>query len=481
MTRRVAVIGAGCSGVLVCNELSKHGKGACISEVVLYESSGRFGPGLPYGEDSTDDTFILNMAASLLGISADHPGGFLQWLRAQSDSALAHANDYVARRKMGEYLSAQLKLAAQSMEAQGMSLRMLASEVVNLERAPGGYLLQTSEGSEFFDYVVLAIGHLRKRTPFPQSDRYFANPYHDLSRIRTRIGPGSRVGVMGTKLTAVDMAILLDGLNVGEIHIYSNSGRLPLVRGVIPEDLPAIEHGEPQASSIAGFMRWFRKLHTYENEYDGFLSRIDPASRLRREIQAAGRIRDWQLWLDATKTRIDQCWQELDSTQKRRFYRKYQGIWMSYRHPMPIENARKIEALLRSDRLEIHCGYKATRLGQDGTILVDVKGRTLTLDYVIDATGFSGNLARLDSSLIERLLDQALIKQCPYGGISVDLATLLVEGEPGLYAMGPLTQGSLFYVSAIERLALHANAIASHLVRSPKAGAPSTSTEQPVA
>jgi len=39
----------------------------------------------------------------------------------------------------------------------------------------------------------------------------------------------------------------------------------------------------------------------------------------------------------------------------------------------------------------------------------------------------------------------------------------MVDGESGLYALGPLTQGSLFYVSAIERLSLHAKTIASHL------------------
>ena len=463
MTKRVAVVGAGCSGVLVCNELSEHCKSAGISEIVLYEGSGRFGPGLPYGEDSTDDVFILNMAAALLGVDTSEPDGFLQWLIEQAHLPSVSANDYVPRRKMGEYLSAQLQVAAQRMKAQGMSLRMMASEVVNLERAPGGYRVHTSDGSEIFFNVVLAVGHLRKRTPFPNSDRYFANPYHELRQMRARIGPGARVGILGTKLTAIDMSILMDSIEVGEIHIYSNSGRLPLVRGVIPTAPPSIEHGKLPPDSIAGFLRWFRRLHTYESEYKGFLGHLDPASRLNHEIQAASRVRDWQLWLDATKTHIDRYWQQLDSNQKRRFYRKYQGLWMSYRHPMPIENARKIKAMLQKGNLSIHGGYKATRLGRDGTIFVDVKDGTLTLDYAIDATGFSGNLARLDAPLIERLLDQALIKQCPHGGIAVDPTTFMVDGESGLYALGPLTQGSLFYVSAIERLSLHAKTIASHL------------------
>jgi uncharacterized NAD(P)/FAD-binding protein YdhS len=52
------------------------------------------------------------------------------------------------------------------------------------------------------------------------------------------------------------------------------------------------------------------------------------------------------------------------------------------------------------------------------------------------------------------------------GGIGINSATHEVSGQPGLYAIGPLTQGVLLYVSAMEQLALHADRIANHLLSS---------------
>jgi len=463
---KVVVIGAGCSGVLVCRQLGLHGAKAGISEVVLYDMSGRFGPSLPYGQDTTIDQFILNMATSLLGVDAQRPDGFLHWIRRETDQQ-ASSDSYVRRSLMGRYLASELQKAQEQLVSDGARLRRVAQTVHDIERTNSSYTIHTQDGRETgFETVILAVGHLKKRTPFPASPRYFANPYHDLDRLRASISPDSRVGILGTKLTAIDMAILLGSIGVSRIHIYSNSGRLPLVRGALPSDFPCIHQDEISATTMAGFLHWFRRHRQYSREYDGLFGSLDPLQRLRREIDAAQKVRDWQLSLDATKGQIDRYWTNLDDVQKRRFYRKYQGMWMSYRHPMPLLNAHRIEAMLQTGQLTIHRGYRSTRVTPEGKALVDVSDRTLTLDYVIDATGFPGNLARLDSPLIEHLLDRGVVKQYNHGGIAIDPQTHLADGQNSLYVIGPLTQGSLFYVSAIERLAVHAESIAGHLARS---------------
>ncbi|MFE8646979.1 FAD/NAD(P)-binding protein [Sphingomonas sp. NCPPB 2930] len=464
---KVAVIGAGCSGVLVCKALGVHARRAGISEVVLYEGSGPFGPGLAYGPDTTADPFILNMATSLLGVDAERPDAFLQWLKEVPGHPKIDPDGYVGRRLMGRYLTDELKAAERRLTGQGVRFRRVAHMVDDIERDGSGWAVHTPEAREpGIGKVVLAVGHLQKRTPFPASSRYFANPYHDLGRLRSAVSPGAQVGILGTKLTAVDMALLLGSMGVAAVHLYSNSGRLPLVRGLVPDALASSGEMDIAADSLTGFLRWFRRAQKYDCEYEGFFKPVDSCVRLRREIDAAQKVRDWQIRLDATKSHIDHYWSRLDNTQKRRFYRKYQGMWMSYRHPMPVINARKIEAMLRSGQLSIHRGYKATRIAPDGKVWVDVSDGTLTLDYAVDATGFAGNLTHLDSPLIERLLDRGLVKQCSHGGIAIDPKTHLAHGASGLYAIGPLTQGSLFYVSAIERLAVHAANISAHLAAS---------------
>lgn len=461
---KVALIGGGCSAVVLCKALGKLAGQAPLSEVVIYDQSGRFGPGIPYGLNSSDDDFILNMASFTLGTDAEVPDGFVRWLQRQPGHEQADCNAYVSRRLMGQYLSDELADSRALLARHGIRLRTVARSVLSVESDHGGFSVHTDESAAYFDKVVLALGHLRKRSHFAGEPRYFTNPYHELERLKAQLQPGAHVGILGSKLTAIDMTLLADKLGAGHISLYSNSGRLPLVRGVVDDRDEVAQAGEPDAASLAGFFAWFRNSQAYRAEYPGLLSPMEPLQRLRAEIASAGQRRDWQIALDATKGMIDGFWASLDNSEKRRFFRKYQGMWMSYRHPMPMKNARRIEALLAQQRLTIHRGYKSTRIAADGQIVVDLGSHTLTPDYAIDATGFSGNLARLDSPLVEQLLDAGLISQHRHGGIAVAVDSHEVVGQEGLYAIGPLTQGCLFYVSAIERLVLHAQNIAAHLV-----------------
>jgi len=460
----IALIGGGCSAVLVCKALARQAAELAPGEIVIHDPSGRFGPGIPYGVDSSDDDFILNMASFTLGTDAEVPDGFARWLQAQPGQPRDARGSYVSRRLMGRYLSEELSEAMLTLGHHGVRVRCLARAVRAVEADGNGYSVRTDEGRAHFDKVVLAVGHVPKRDAFAVVPGYFSNPYHDLERLRATVQPGAHVGILGSKLTAIDMALLAAKLGAGHISMYSNSGRLPLVRGVVGDGGNEVPSGAPRSTSLAGFFAWFRKGRKYRAEYPGLVSPMAALPRLRAEIASARLRRDWQIALDATKDMVDGFWTALDSTEKRRFFRKYQGLWMSYRHPMPLPNARRIERLLAEGRLSIHRGYKSTRIDAQGQILVDLGEQTLAVDCAIDATGFSGNLARLESPLIEQLLDDGLVRQHRHGGIAVVPDSHLVEGREGLYAIGPLTQGSLFYVSAIERLVLHARTIATHLV-----------------
>ena len=50
---KIAIVGAGCSAVLLCKELARQGHDAAVSEITVYETTGHFGPGLPYGQATT--------------------------------------------------------------------------------------------------------------------------------------------------------------------------------------------------------------------------------------------------------------------------------------------------------------------------------------------------------------------------------------------------------------------------------------------
>lgn len=461
----VAIIGAGCSGTLVSQALASRSAQRPVSEVLLFDKTSTFGPGLPYGQDTNDEGFLLNMKSSLLGVDPRKDGDFAHWLKNSPSQVAGLLQEYAPRILMGQYLQEVVSDTAQKFNHSGIRFARINASVRDVRRTSAGFEVHTANDVRFVDYIVLAVGHLRKRTAFPGVERHFSNPYHDLARIK-EIPAGSRVGVLGSKLTAVDMALLLRRIGVAHVHMFSNSGQLPLVRGLIPADHEGVAFEECPGASILDFFRWFRREKTYTPEYVGFITMREVLDRLELEIEAAAHVRDWQLWLDGTKGWIDEYWFRMSPKEKRRFYRKYQGLWMSYRHPMPLANALKIRDMLRVGELSVHAGYKSTRLKADEHFEVEVSDSLLELDYVIDATGVSGNLAKLDSVLIENMIDSGILSQYEFGGVAIDPETHQLFEQPGAYAIGPLTQGSLFYVSAMERLVIHAERVVEHIVKS---------------
>ena len=68
------IIGAGFSGVATALHLARAGAGA----VTLVGRAASFGRGVAYG--TTDPAHLLNVPAGRMGLQADDPGGFVEWL-----------------------------------------------------------------------------------------------------------------------------------------------------------------------------------------------------------------------------------------------------------------------------------------------------------------------------------------------------------------------------------------------------------------
>lgn len=114
---------------------------------------------------------------------------------------------------------------------------MVADEVVDIsppDRAEGDYIVQTKSGESFgVRYVYLALGHLQraKTEEYQHNDRYYHDPY-PITRLIEEIPKSATVGIVGTRLSAIDVVLgLASGGHQGEIHCVSRGGRLPAVRG----------------------------------------------------------------------------------------------------------------------------------------------------------------------------------------------------------------------------------------------------------
>lgn len=468
MKRSIAIIGMGCSGTLVLRALTARLHQDEAVEILMFEQSGEFGPGIPYGHQHGDDCFILNMQSSLLGANLSNEREFFEWLERKSINLTDEASLYVQRTLMGEYLKDVFKESLARLDGLNIRYRLIKDEVRELKKEADAYEIGVRDFSYRADHIVLAVGHQKKTTPFPGNERYIANPYHALEAIKN-IPRDARIGILGTKLTAVDMALLLHKHGFENIAMFSKSGSLPLVRGSRQTEYHAPEPDKPELHRLSSFLRSFRRQlgAMNEQEYDGFVSGRNEHARLRKEIRQAAGIRKWHALLDRSKDFIDEFWLNLSAFKKHLFLRKYQGMWMSYRHPMPLKNAHKITQLLGDRLLSVYSGYVSMAFDSElQAFRVAVDGEPLTVDYVIDATGTPVELLKIDSPLIQNLLQQSFIAQCEFGGARIDPDTYRLQGQDNIFAIGQLTRGTIFYVSAIERLLVHAEVIASQLVAS---------------
>ncbi|WP_429392300.1 FAD/NAD(P)-binding protein [Robbsia andropogonis] len=463
---RIAIIGLGCSGTMVLRAIADRLREGDPIEIRLFESQKEVAAGIPYGAAFNDDCFVLNMQTSLLGAHPQRPEEFMDWLAGQSPSVV-DGTDYIARTRMGGYLASVLQASMARLRQLGIACEIVRDEVCDMQVRGNEYLLFGTTQTYTADRVVLAPGHLKKRKPEGSGKRYIANPYHALHLVRA-IPPNAKVGIVGSKLTAVDMAILLREQGGRRISMFSGSGRLPLVRGVRPPEdrLPVVRR--PKGASLRSFLKAIRdQVRTMQApaEYEAFLSGRDEAVRLAHELEQASAPRLWHALLDETKHFIDDFWQELSPFHKRLFLRKYQGLWMSYRHPMPPSNARKIAGMLADGSLTVHSGYRGASACPDGQLTVRAGDQEVIVDYLIDASGTPADVREIDSPLVANLLRNGIVARCEFGGIECEPATHRVRPLSNVYVIGQLTRGRIFYVSAIERIAIHALVIAADLMR----------------
>lgn len=99
---RIGIIGGGASCVALLSQLQA--TGLTKPEIVIFETSGRVGPGNAYRMD--EDTALLNRPISEMSIHSDNRSSFVSWL-AQSEHLDVLPATYAPRRLFGEYIHDQ--------------------------------------------------------------------------------------------------------------------------------------------------------------------------------------------------------------------------------------------------------------------------------------------------------------------------------------------------------------------------------------
>lgn len=464
----IAVVGSGASGLAVLLQLIERAKkGRQFGNVVVLEKNGIPGPGLAYSDACTGT--ILNMHTDTMGLYFDQPRHFSQWRTSLKEG------DFPSRQNYGEYLRATWSQAMDAAQQAGLKVSVIHEEAKDINRSNDGVFTLTLGNGAYItsQAVVLALGNFSSifNSHLVNIPGFFASPW-PLQQLQS-ITPGSPVIILGSRLSAVDAATYLsDNGHRGTITLMSRSGRLPKVQGdqtPYPRryalyDLAKQTESDPNDSLLQVMSGLMDELSQATNgDWSWILDDPSLENQLRHDIIAAltGQVQ-WQAVLRGTAPVFERYWNCLPPRSQKLFMEKYHSVWMRFRHAMPVQNAQKVLRMLESSQLQL---VQGDSVKWDGTFKAQTSAGIIEAPYVIEATGQECSLDRIHSPLIQSALKNTLIRAHPSGGIAVDFDGL--SASPGLYAIGSLTRGTHFYVSAIDRIAAHAARISYSLTQNP--------------
>lgn len=448
----IAVVGAGFSGTLLALHLLR--RSSPSTRVLLIERNSQFGLGQAYSTGNPNH--LLNVRAANMSAFADRPLDFLSWLR--TDAALGEGEQptggaFVSRRLFGSYIR---HLLSNELRGGRERLQLIRGDARALRTGANRVFLQI-EGLPPLeaDAAVLAIGNFPPEPPpvadgsFYSSNLYRPDPW--APDALTDLDSGATVLLIGTGLTMVDAVVsLLDAGHRGRITALSR-------RGLVPHRHSAAPPGaEPQPLSVPTAV-------------------VKLLALVRRECRrGAARRVTWHQIIDQLRPFTQDLWQAMSLEDRRRFLRHLRPWWDIHRHRLAGPVADRIDAARASGQLAIRAGR--IRAFRERGALVEVAYRprgtdrleTIVAARVVNCSGPGCDYERIADPLIRNLLSEGLVRPDPLRlGLDVTNTCALLSRDgaiaPNLFAVGPVTKGAFWEITAVPDIRRQCEYLAGHL------------------
>ena len=419
---RVLVVGGGAAGVIAAATLVRRVDGEV--DVRIIERDDEVGPGLAYR--TTEPVHLLNNYAGRMSALEEDPGDLVRWCRAQGMAVSPET--FLPRHVYGRYLSGLLRRID---VRPGSRVTRLRGEVVSLEEGPVGYVAGLASGGRVVaDVVVLALGNPPPRELPAYRDlgtAYAADPW--ATGLTDRVGPGSRVLLVGSGLTAVDVAAQLAAAHHDvELVAVSRHGMLPRRHR---STAPGAAGPFPVAGDLATVLAEVRRRGAHLDREGG----------------------DWRSLVESVKAVANDLWAAWPTADRERFVRHVARHWEVARHRMAPRVADIVEGLLLDGRLRV-----TTPGAVDAT----------SFDLVVGCTGPAPAWTPGWNPLVDDLTARGLLRPDPLRlGLDVTPDGRLVgrDGRParGIHVLGAARRGAEWEVAAVPDLRRQAAALAAHL------------------
>ena len=203
--------------------------------------------------------------------------------------------------------------------------------------------------------------------------------------------------------------------------------------------------------------------------------RISVSNRLAINRDDNVREVGWRMAVQEQRASLPASWAAASPSERRRFLRHLRPWWDVHRHRAAPEAAAWIDRLIADGRLRFAAGRirSATRANKRVQIGWQPRGKTeierIEVDRIVNCTGPDCDLARSSGPLLASLLAAGRIRTdgCRLG-IDADANGQAIGGDgrpSGLIALGPLTRGAFWEITAVAEIAAQAKGIAMRLAR----------------
>ena len=440
----VCVIGGGFTGAVAAI--------ACLQQIdepfrlTIIEPHGSLGRGVAYG--GHHPLHLLNVRARDLSVFPDRPGDFLNWTfqhldQGENDPSLLEGlgHTFLPRQLFGEYVRQRLMETVDGRpDAQ---FDVLTGTALSCRREGAAFVVRTDNAEALrADVVILATAY---GLPAEHGDGALS-PFGYVSP--NRFAQAQSLILIGSGLTMVDVlrTARREGF-AGDATVISRRGQLPrehAAKGVVPKEMAI-----PATKSLA---------------------RLTTSVRIACEAAEAHGT-PWQAVINGLRASIPAIWQKLSVEEQARFIRHVRPFWDAHRHRLPSEVYRQLQSEFDEGRLRL---MRARVLDVDASetgFTVSVKPRgvasveRLNVDLAFDCRGYKPELR---SPLIGSLIDENLARRDPHDlGLTVEpngrALGLLGKPTPGLYALGPLGQGTLWEITAVPEIVRQADLATSQI------------------
>lgn len=429
----LVIVGGGLSGAALSLHLKRLGWSGRLAIV----EPGVLGQGLAYS--TRDPDHLLNVYAGRMGVYADAPADFADWMAARD--LPWGVSDFVPRSLYGDYLAARL--------AEAGTIDHWQTRAEGVTQIEGGYRIALADGRMLEAAgLVLALGNFAPRWPRVLAEhagdsRFIGNPW-DGDRQASLPGD-ARVLLVGTGLTMIDVALTLAGSgHTAPMLAVSRHGLLPNGHLPVRAAAPPVQFADLPASPL-GILRW-----------------------LRAKAREGG---DWRPWVDALRPVTQALWRSWSTAERGRFLRHAKTYWEVHRHRLAPPVVERLRGERANGWLRLQAGRVASvdTSGPTLKVEIDMRGggtRKVEVDAIVNCTGPCGDPRVAGNRLIDGLIADGLVQADNFGLLTDETGAILApDGKlvDGLYAVGPLVKPALWEITAVPDIRAQAALLATRI------------------